>query len=348
MEVDNKIWQEDIERLANEEIFNGFKNKTVLITGATGLIGSELVFSFMCANRIKENNTKIVALARNIEKAKKLFKNIIDNPNFELIVSDIREKLNYDNKIDYVIHCANVTSSKDMVEKPVETSLIAIDGTKNILDFAKEKRMESLIFLSSLEVYGLINKDELIKEDDFGYIDLLNPRSSYPESKRMAENLCISYASQYDLNIKIARLTQTFGAGVDESDKRVFAEFTKRALKDKKIVLHTLGKTTRNYCYLTDAINGILTILLKGENKKAYNVSNIETKMTILEMAETIAKKTNAKVEFQIDNTERGYNPEIKACLDASLLEKLNWKTQINKEEMFERLIGFFKLEMGE
>ena len=345
MEVDNKIWQEDIENLANKEIYNCFKNKTVLITGATGLIGSEIVFSFICANRIKDLNVKVIAFVRNEAKAENLFKNILNNSNFKLHIADIKDEINIEENIDYIIHCANITSSQMMLEKPVETSLIALDGTKNILEFACKKEVKSLIFLSSLEIYGLINKEELIKEDDFGYIDLSNPRSCYPESKRMAENLCIAYSHQYGLNTKIARLTQTFGAGINDEDKRVFAQFVQSAINKKNIVLHTKGNTTRNYCYLTDAINGILTVLIKGENKNAYNIANKNARFSILEMAEMIAKKTNVEIEFQIDDVNRGYNPEIKACLDTAKLEKLGWKPEINQEEIFERLIEYLKIK---
>ena len=324
-EVDNKIWQEDIESIADSEIIDSFKDSVVLITGATGLIG------------------KVIALARNLDKANEIFKNVINNDNFEIIVQDILKPIAYNKKIDYIIHCANSTSSKEMLEKPVEMIEVIYLGTKNVLDFAKQNDIKSVLYLSSLEIYGLLEKEGLINEEDFGYIDLNNPRNSYPEAKRMAENLCSSYANEFNLDIKIARLTQTFGAGISLDDNRVFAQFAKSAFEKKDIILHTKGETTRNYCYLTDAIIGLLTILVKGEKSKSYNLANKNTKISILDMAKLVAKQNDINVCFKIDDINRGYNPKIIACLNPEKLENLGWNPKVELGEMFDRLIKYLK-----
>lgn len=342
-EVDNRIWQEDIENLANEIIFEEYKNSSILVVGASGLIGSEIVFSLIRANRIKKLNIKVVALVRNEKKAQEKFKNILTDSCFQILIQDVNDKINCDEKIDYIIHCANNTSSMDMLLKPVEVINTTLNGTRNVLEFAKEKKIKSLIYLSSLEVYGIIKKDELIKEDDFGYIDLANPRSSYPESKRLAENLCTAYACEYGIDVKIARLTQTFGAGILKDDNRVFAQFARCASEKKNIILHTKGETIRNYCYITDCVNAILIILKNGLNKEIYNVANEKSGISIYEMANLIAQKNNIKVEFEIDDLNRGYNSTIKACLDSSKLKTLGWQAKVGLDEMYERLIEYLK-----
>lgn len=342
-EVENRVRQNDLNELAQDGIFEGLNNSTVLVTGATGLIGSEIVLGILAANRIKNLDIRVVALVRNYKKAQEIFKNVLIRKELEILVQDINDEIFYENDVDYIIHCASNTSSKDFVEKPVETISTIYNGTNNILKFAKDKKVKSVVYLSSLEVYGNFEKDSLVKEDEYGYLDILNPRSSYSQGKRLAETLCISYCKEFDVDIKIARLTQTFGAGISKDDNRVFAQFAKAAVKKENIILHTKGDTIRNYCYLTDAVSAILTILIKGKSSNAYNVANTDTCISIKNMAELVAKENNISVEFQIDDRDRGYNPTIKICLDSSKLYALGWQAKIGIEAMFFRLISYLK-----
>ena len=122
--------------------------------------------------------------------------------------------------------------------------MIAIKGTTNVLEFAKAKNVRSMVYISSMEAFGITDpKKNLINEKDLGYIDILNPRSSYSEGKRICECICAAYFSQYGIPVKIARLAQTFGAGVPDSDTRVFAQFAKSAINGEDIVLHTKGES---------------------------------------------------------------------------------------------------------
>lgn len=347
-ETNNSIRQKDLEELIQNPVFEEFKNSTIMVTGATGLIGSEIVLAFLCANRLKSLNTKIIALVRNLEKAKKIFSCQIDNSNLKIIEQDINNPIEYNENVDYVIHTANTTSSKEMLTNPVETINTIVNGTNNILEFAKTKMRKSFCYLSSLEVYGNIISELSIGEDCYGKIDLSNPRSCYPEGKRLAEVLCTSYALEYELDIKIARLTQTFGAGVDINDNRVFAQFAKSVIKNEDIVLHTDGSSLKNYCYITDAVSGILTLLSKGKSGEAYNIANPQTAVSIKDMAQMLSKKYNTQVKFCIDNKNRGYADKYVIKLSSEKLERLGWQANIGLDEMFEKLIESLRGSINE
>lgn len=331
--MNNSIFEEDIKNIINDFDMSVFDGKTILVTGATGLIGKLCVKSLLNSGY----NTQVIALVRDEEKAKNIFG---ESKRLTYLVQDINQRINTTRRVDYIIHAASTTSSKDFVEKPVETIYTAINGSRNVLEFAKNKRLEGMVYLSSLEIYG-VNEEENIKEEDYGYIDILNPRSSYSESKKMVETMCISYGTEYGVPVKIARLAQTFGAGVSISDNRVFAQFAKAIINKENIILHTKGETKRNYCYTTDAVRGIFTILTKGENNNAYNVANENSYYSISEMAHLLENEYT-KVEYKIDEVNRGYNPTVKIALNTEKLNALGWEAKVNLKEMFDRLIMNF------
>lgn len=331
--MNNSIFEEDIKNIINYFDMSVFDGKTILVTGATGLIGKLCVKSLLNSGY----NTQVIALVRDEEKAKNIFG---ESKRLTYLVQDINQRINTTRRVDYIIHAASTTSSKDFVEKPVETIYTAINGSRNVLEFAKNKRLEGMVYLSSLEIYG-VNEKENIKEKDYGYIDILNPRSSYSESKKMVETMCISYGTEYGVPVKIARLAQTFGAGVSISDNRVFAQFAKAIINKENIILHTKGETKRNYCYTTDAVRGIFTILTKGENNNAYNVANENSYCSISEMAHLLENEYT-KVEYKIDEVNRGYNPTVKIALNTEKLNALGWEAKVNLKEMFDRLIMNF------
>lgn len=331
--MNNSIFEEDIKNIINYFDMSVFDGKTILVTGATGLIGKLCVKSLLNSGY----NTQVIALVRDEEKAKNIFG---ESKRLTYLIQDINQRINTTRRVDYIIHAASTTSSKDFVEKPVETIYTAINGSRNVLEFAKNKRLEGMVYLSSLEIYG-VNEKENIKERDYGYIDILNPRSSYSESKKMVETMCISYGTEYGVPVKIARLAQTFGAGVSISDNRVFAQFAKAIINKENIILHTKGETKRNYCYTTDAVRGIFTILTKGENNNAYNVANENSYCSISEMAHLLENEYT-KVEYKIDEVNRGYNPTVKIALNTEKLNALGWEAKVNLKEMFDRLIMNF------
>lgn len=343
---DNFILQEDLQTIAESSFLDTFADRsTLLITGATGLIGSLIVKSLLCHNRLRQKNLKVIALLRDSEKALQVFGTLIHDENLQICVHDITEEWSVEGTVDYIIHAASATSSKYFVEKPVETILTALGGTQRVLDFARLKQVKKVVYLSSLEVYGTPDENaDFVTETDYGYIDPLQVRSSYSEGKRIAECLCVSYAKEYAVPVTIARLSQTFGAGVSYHDSRVFAEFARCVIEKKPIVLHTPGRTVRTYCYTSDAVNAILCLLQSGQPAEAYNVTNMETAVSIREMAQlvsTLSHDPAVTVEMDLpqDIETFGYNPEMVIRLDNTKLKNLGWHPTVGLSEMYERLI---------
>ena len=345
----NPVLQEDLERIVTKTAcMDELRDSTVLVTGAAGLLGSLIVKSLVCANRRNGLNIRILALARSEEKAKNVFGQLLEEGAVVFVSGDVTERLTIPEKVDYIIHAASPTRSAYFVSNPVETIMTAIVGTKNMLDLAKENEAKGFVYLSSLEVYGVPGTDDgTVTEKDYGYIDLLQVRNSYSEGKRMAECLCVSYAKEYGVPVKIARLSQTFGAGVTYQDKRVFAEFARCAMEKRNIVLHTAGNTLRTYCYTSDAVSAVFTILVKGESGEAYNVTNKHTAVTIREMAQCVCDafpESGITVEFDMPENlgAFGYNPEMVIRLDPAKLEALGWSADVDLKEMFLRMVRSF------
>jgi nucleoside-diphosphate-sugar epimerase len=226
----------------------------------------------------------------------------------------------------------------------VETINAIVDGTKNILEFAKRKKIRKLVYLSSLEIYGAVLEDLLVDENYSGYINPLDVRSSYSLGKRMAECLCCSYCKEYGVPVTIARLTQSFGAGVSLDDNRVFAQFAKSIIKGENLELHTEGKSSKPYCYTVDVITAIITLLLYGKGGEAYNVANKTTYISIVDMAKFLVESFNSDCKVVVNKREdMGYAPTTLLKLDTSKIESLGWKTTYDLLDMFSQLIKYYK-----
>lgn len=338
----NIIQENDIKGFAKcFALAEGLSDSKFLITGATGLIGSNLIHCLLELNK----GIKIVAPVRNLDKAIEMFSSN-EQDDICFIECDI---VKYDytklSGIDYIVHCAAPTASKFFVEHPVETFDIIYSGTKVLLDYAKENTVKSFVYLSSLEIYGEVHDDSsLISEDFQGYLDPLSVRSSYPMAKRAVENLCCLYSSEYGIPVKIARLTQTTGAGIAKDDNRVIAQFSRLAAMNQDIVLHTTGDAARPYCYITDAISAILYILLKGKSGEAYNVANEETYISARGMAEYLRDNLNPSIKVRIElNDNMGYAPATKLPLSTKKLQSLGWLPNVDKKDIFKRLIEYIQ-----
>lgn len=313
------------------------KYDSVLITGSTGLIGAALVRSFA------SDGVTVFAAARNTEKATALFSAL---PGVRVVKWDVTSGEAPDCAPDAIVHAASETSSRSFVERPVETIATVLGGTTNVLEFARARAAKSVVFLSTMEVYGTPSKNP-VTETDYGFLDPVQVRSCYPEAKRMAENICVSYSKEYGVPVKIARLTQTFGEGVRYDDQRVFAEFARAILEKRDITLKTEGTTARCYCYLDDAVDAIKTILERGETAAAYTVANEETFCTIREMAESLIAahpESGTKLVFDFaDADKRGFAPPFVMKLDCKKLRGLGWRPRVGLLEAFDRMMASMK-----
>lgn len=337
---------EDMERVASCEMpFEQFKCQTFLITGATGLIGSLLVKNLLHCSQKHDLHIKVFAVVRNIRKAREIFADYLTEDQLEFVVCDLsKEKIILDDRVDYIVHAAAITQSKVMVTKPVETIRLSLNSTDMLLSLAFEKRVKSFLYISSMEVYGTTPEGRKTDETVLGYLDLKSVRSCYPESKRMCECLCNSYAEEYGLNVKIARLAQTFGAGVLKNENRVFAQFARSVIEGKDIILHTEGKSEGNYVYTRDAIKALFLLLMSGADSDTFNISNEATHTTIADMAHMVVHQLahdRIKVKFDIpeDAGMYGYAADTKLFLDAGKMRKLGWYPEVGLKEAFERMI---------
>lgn len=308
---------------------------SVMITGATGLIGSTLVRCLMAL----DNDISITIPVRNHSKAIALYGS--DASRLNIVECDLIEYCTLLNEeFDYIIHCASPTAGSYMNEHPVETYELAVETTRALLQYSRKHTIKGMVYVSSLEYYGQNLDDQIITENFQGYVDATSARSSYPMGKRAAEYLCFAYAHEYGVPAKVARLTQTFGAGVAADDNRVFAQFARSVMAGSDIVLHTTGESAKPYCYTTDCASAILTILLKGSNGEVYNVANQDTYISIRSMAEFLRDNFNPKIKVTIEeHPDMGYAPVTMLHLSSEKLMALGWKPQYDLKEMFRRLM---------
>jgi nucleoside-diphosphate-sugar epimerase len=339
------IFLEDMEQIAasTDIPWDNLRGAGVLVTGGTGLIGSAIIRTLSYVNDQYALHMRVIGHGHTPAKAQALTKEC----GVEFITGDIRTSIppesidrNLGQNLDYIIHCAAITGSATMISHPVGVMSVSVGGTTNILELARHRQAKSVVYLSSMEVYGQTNKAQ-VTEADLGTLDLTNPRSSYPVSKRYCEALCTGYYRQFATPIKIIRPAQTFGAGTPQNDTRVFAQFARSALAGEDIILHTSGSTRGNYCYTADTVRAILMILLLGKDGQTYNVANPEASVTIREMADMVATKLchsriNVKVEIPAHTP---YPPESGYRLNIDRLRELGWKPRYGLQDMYQRLL---------
>ena len=341
---EDDLVRDDLERVCNTTAvpWQELHDRTVLVTGATGLVGTHLVRTLLWYSLSRDAGLRVVALVRDPDRAGQRFAAPLDaGAPLRLLHGDVVDLTPFDGPVDHVVHGASVTSSRAFVTRPVETILTTVQGTQRVLELAIAKQVRSLVYLSSMEVYGAPDGSRRMAETDFSGLDPMAVRNCYPESKRMAEALCAAYAAQHGVRAMVLRLTQTFGPGVERHDSRVFAQFVRRALAGDDIVLHTGGATRRSVLYTADAVTAVLTALLRGEVGRAYNAANESTYGSIREMAELVARTCGPRpvgVRVELGDTGgHGYAPEQRMDLDTSALRALGWQPTVGLEEMYLR-----------
>lgn len=305
------------------------RDSSILITGATGLIGSCLVDAFCLKNKEQNANNKIFALGRNLNKLEERFnKHQSHRPSY--IKEDIAEYEIPDNyEFDFIIHAASNADPGRYSTYPVETILTNTKGTEHVLEYCKHNQKCKVILLSTFEVYGKHDADEY-SEDDFGLLNQNSLRSGYPESKRVAELLVRSYHAEYGVNGLIARLPSVYGPTMMATDNKAHAEFLRSGTWNKDIIMKSSGTQRRTYCYVIDVINGILKILFEGSIGESYNISNPLSVVSIKEFADIVAQISGVNVRYS-ENVDINlkWNVPVQNCiLKSDKLQKLGWQAE--------------------
>ena len=347
-----RIVKEDIDNIIDfcnhNFLIEKLKNKSILITGASGMIGSYFVYTMLRLNELYNTDIKIICLLRNKNK---LDKSLLNNSNVIILEQDICLPIIYDDDVNYVVHAASPASPKIMRDKPVETNFANTIGTANTLIFSKTKKVDGYLFISSREIYGEPNlgQDMFTEDGLLGQVNPLIPRNGYAEGKKAAENMCVAFKEEYGINTKIARLAHTYGPGMSIYDGRVQADFLNDVYHNRNIIMKSDGPSIRTYTYISDAIKALLLILLKS-NEIVYNVSDENSMISIKKLAQTILEiHPEKKLQLIMDipnEVDKGASSFKTGILSSEKIRKeLNWYPIYNIKEGFKRTLEHIELE---
>ena len=346
---DNEQYMEDVHYVAQLNLpWEKLRNKSLMLSGATGLIGSFLVDVILEKNLIDHLNCTVYALGRNEKKANERFSKYINDSRYKFIQYDVKLPLDYEGKekIDYILHLAANTHPMLYATDPIGTITTNIIGVQNMLEFAVEHQATRFAFASSNEVYGENRGDvELFDEDYCGYIDCNTLRAGYPESKRCGEALCQAYKTQKDLDVVVLRVTRSYGPTMLMSDSKAISQFIKKGLAGEDIVLKSAGTQYYSYTYMADAVSGVLYALLSGENGEAYNIAEEQSDIMLKDLAAIIAGFNGKQVVFEIPDAVEaaGYSKATKARLNGEKLKKLGWTPRYTIQTGLERTFGILE-----
>ena len=315
---DSVTYKNAINAVASEIAVKGGR---ILVTGSTGLIGSCIIDVLLASNAIFGKKFEIFALGRSEEK---LMRRFGADGGLRFVVQDVTEPITTDG-LDYIIHAASNADPRSYALYPAETVITNIQGAKNVLEYCKGKTTRAL-FTSTFEVYGKLEQDEY-EETQYGIIDLNLIRSCYPESKRTAEMLFRAYADEYGVDCVIARLSSIYGPTMKQDDSKAHAQFIRNALAGENIVLKSKGNQVRTYCYVMDAVSGLLAVLFRGKTGEIYNVANENSIASIAELAQTIADYAGTGVVFDLpDEVEsKGFSKPQNCVLKTEKIKGLGW-----------------------
>lgn len=306
--------------------------KRILITGASGMLGSCVVDMLLYLNERQKMDIQVYTSGRNAERIRRRFGSSWEKSYFHTAEWDAAGGREPDLPADYIIHAAGNADPIMFADYPVDTLLANVLGVKAMLDLAMRHQAGRVLYVSSGEMYG--QPDGTVEggfpEDYSGYVDYKDPRSCYPSGKRAAEALCQAYIRQYGLDVVIVRPCHCYGPTMTERDSRALSQFFRRALKGEDIVLKSSGEMVRSHCYAVDAAAGMLKVLLEGETGEAYNIADPDSVASIRDMAELIAGEAGKKVCFDMpeENEKRGYSRVSRAVLDPGKIFALGWRPQ--------------------
>jgi nucleoside-diphosphate-sugar epimerase len=328
----SQIVQDDLSVIYNQPIdWERLKNKTVLVTGATGMLASYFSLMLIYLNKIHQFNIQILLLVRNEEKAFKIFGK---DSSVHYLIQDVCDEIKISQNVDFIIHAAGASSPYYILNNPVGIINANTIGTINVMELARKNKIEKVLFTSTREVYGNTGSTDIINEAEMGIIDPLDYRSCYPESKRMAETILKSYSLQYKIPFNSVRIAHSYGPGMEiENDGRVMSDFIRDAINKQNIILQSDGQAERAFCYVSDAVAAMFMVLLKGKQNEAYNIANETEPVKLVDLADLICKLSPVNLSFsfkQNENGNAGYCNYKRAVLDVTKLSELGWKPEIS------------------
>ena len=341
------VEKRDLDIIFNNSIdWEAFRDKSVLVTAASGRLGMYIVESLVKADLDYNLNMRIMAHARNEEKLRSVLGTTLEFTNVKIIVQDIVEELKVEGNVDYIFHTAGPAAPKDFTNSPVETLWTHVSGTHNVLELARKKKTKRIVYVSTVEIYGENQTNKDFTEEDMGVIFCNNTRSCYPEAKRLCETMLASYESEYGIGYVGVRMSHTFGPGISLEDGRAFSEFIRCSLNRDDIVLHSDGSAIRPYTYVADAIGAIMMIAAKGENNQFYNVANMNNQISIKDLAELIARLSPGKktrILFDSNGTGLKYLNYKLGTMNTNKIQKLGWRPVVGLEDAFRYTLESFE-----
>ena len=342
----DEIFTTDIKVIAEDlrDFYEELEGKTVLIAGGKGFLGTYFTNVLIKINETLSKQVKIIVLDSLITSKDKEDNS---NSNVKFLQQDISESFELHDDIDYIIHAASIASPPTYRKFPIKTVDVNYQGTRNLLEIARERKIKSMLFLSSSEIYG---DPEVFPtpESYVGKVSCTGPRACYDESKRLAETISILYFQQYEIPIKIARPFNVYGPYLNLNDGRIIPDFMNNAIKKSEIIIHSDGTPTRSFCYVSDAISAFFRLLFSEHNGMIYNVGNDE-EVSVKEVAETIQKIMGKSINIRmVESNDPDYtkdNPQ-RRCPDLSLIkDSVKYIPKINLEDGLKRIYKWYMRE---
>lgn len=347
MYLKSHLYQQDLNNICKLDLpWDKMHNSSLLITGASGLIGTMLIDVLMMKNEQKQLSCQIYAAGRNAEKARERFGDYWNSPYFQFVSMDVNQPIQLDKKIDFIIHAASNTHPRLYASDPVGSLMTNLEGTYNLLEYGRTHGMKRMLFLSSVEIYGqALHPEDVFDEKYCGYIDCNGVRACYPEGKRAGEALCNAYISKYNLDIVIPRLSRVYGPTMRLDDSKAMSQFLMNGVRGEDIVLKSKGLQKFSYCYVGDVVQGVLYCLLKGKSGEAYNIADVKTDMLLKDITQYIASLNGHKVVFDLpDATEqKGFSKVTVGVMDSSKLQILGWQPFDNLKSGIKKTIAILK-----